>query len=1173
MTADSPLSELVALAGPLLPADARLVADGTLATDVLIGGTLSAPKPDGTLTVRAASVTYGDVPPATDVVVDARVDPAHIVLRPVRAAWQQSMLSAEGTVPWRLIARALTEADGEDAGGAADGAADGAVESWVARWLASLPREPANASLSARVTGITPKVLAPFVGAEQLREIDGAMALTIAADAGALSLEHVNASVVLDEASLTLAGVPFKQVAPTRLRLEHRRATVDEFRWDSLGNPITVKGSADLAGARPRIDLQVDGTVDLRALGAFASGIDTSGTARANLAIGGVLDTPEIAGEIAVTDAELRVDSPRLVFSEVAGSIRMAKDRAAAIGLTGTINGGPAKVDGVVDLTRPAEPRGSITLAAQDVVFEYPDGLQSESNVRLSLTLAATEPTLAGRIDVLGGVYREPLVLTSRLLDGLAQRGLATAAGSPGFLSGLRLDVTLATTEGIRIDNNYGRLEIAGTLRITGTPERPGVIGRLEAAPDGEVFLAGYTYRIERLVLDFADPRAIAPDLTFLAQTRVGSTPIEIELLCPAAGSCERQVKSLASDVTDAEAEARLFGLPADASAAGEQLARLLSGEVLGVVSRTVKLDTLRLEESTRGTSDIFDDPTLMAGDVDPASRLTIGKRLGNRVELAYSQNLTDSGFTWSTTWRGPYGLYVRALLLDDQSRSYEFRHEPRFGESRAARPPRPPGARVADVRIGGAPGFPEADVRRRLRLGRGDRFQFAAWQRDRERLERLYLTRGFYEARIRARRIESGADSIVLDYRIERGPETRLDVRGAVLPEDVRARIVQRWSAALFDAFLERDATTIVRNHLAHEGSFAPTIKATVHPVTGDGVKVLELMVDPGPVVQSRLEFKGNDSLPESRLHDAGRAVGTLTAWLDPTSFARAIQSMYRDEGFLAAEVDVAPPAISRGASVVSVSVREGPRFLVGDVILPSAGDRAPAGSARGAWHHARDVLRAGRGGGGVGPRRHSHAASRFSRVAHHRGRRGPTGGRAGRPARGGGCRTAVHPARGHRRGRRCEEADRGARHRADAGGARRSAGGGSDAAAALRQRCVSGRGDRSAAGRRLHAPEHGDRGGRGAVRGRADPAARASALPRPLRLCVQRRRRGSRRTRPAAGPRGGLRAPEPVRGRRQRWRGDPRQARPAGGPRVLRCEPLLRCAAAFDGVPRAEP
>ena len=223
----------------------------------------------------------------------------------------------------------------------------------------------------------------------------------------------------------------------------------------------------------------------------------------------------------------------------------LRRDRAAVLDLAGTINGGAAKLAGKLDLTRPDDPRGLITLTADDVVFEYPDGLQTESNARLSLTLAAAGRTLSGRIDVLGGTYREPIVLTSRLFDRLLQGGIAAGARPSGFLSTLGLDLTLAATDGIRIDNNYGRLEIAGTLRISGTPERPGLIGRIEAAPDGEVFLGGNTYRVERLVLDFSNPRAIAPDLSFLAQTRVGGAPIEVELLCPADGPCERQVKSL----------------------------------------------------------------------------------------------------------------------------------------------------------------------------------------------------------------------------------------------------------------------------------------------------------------------------------------------------------------------------------------------------------------------------------------------------------------------------------------------------------------------------------------------------------------------------------------------------------------------------------------------------
>ena len=339
------------------------------------------------------------------------------------------------------------------------------------------------------------------------------------------------------------------------------------------------------------------------------------------------------------------------------------------------------------------------------------------------------------------------------------------------------------------------------------------------------------------------------------------------------------------------------------------------------------------------GRADIFDDPTLVAGDVNPASRLTIGKRLGDNVQLAYSQNLTDSGFTWSTTYRGPYGLSVRALLLDDQSRSYEFRHEPRFGASRAARPPRQPGPRVADVRIGGAPGFPEPELRRRLRLTQGDRFAFADWQRDRDRLEDLYRSRGYYEARIRARRQPDDAAGVVLEYTIERGPETRLEVRGAALPEDVRARIIERWSTALFDAFLERDATTLVRHHLARDGYLHATIHTTVRNDADAAVKTLHVVVDPGPLLPSLVEFAGNAGISATRLHEAAQGVGTLTAWIDPASFARAIQSLYRDEGFLAARVDVAPAEIRQGTSVVQVDVREGPPFFVGEVRLEQGG------------------------------------------------------------------------------------------------------------------------------------------------------------------------------------------------------------------------------------------
>ncbi len=200
-------------------------------------------------------------------------------------------------------------------------------------------------------------------------------------------------------------------------------------------------------------------------------------------------------------------------------------------------------------------------------MLEYPDGFQTESNADLTLTLAAAGSTLAGRIEVLNGIYREPIMVSRGLLAGLTENHVVTTGTESSFLTNLRLDVTVATAEEIGIDNNYGRLNLAANLRVTGTADRPGAIGRIEALPDGEIYLAGNTYRILNLIVDLTNPLAIAPELTFLAETRVGSVPIEVALQCTAAGPCERDVRSQATGVTNEEAEALLFGISTDPAA------------------------------------------------------------------------------------------------------------------------------------------------------------------------------------------------------------------------------------------------------------------------------------------------------------------------------------------------------------------------------------------------------------------------------------------------------------------------------------------------------------------------------------------------------------------------------------------------------------------------------
>jgi outer membrane protein assembly complex protein YaeT len=747
--------------------------------------------------------------------------------------------------------------------------------------------------------------------------------------------------------------VPFTQTVPTRLRLEKGRARIDDFQWTAAGNSIVASGGADLTAARPTIDVGVAGALDLRVLSAFVSGIASGGSARANLRITGPLDLPDIVGEVGIADGELQLDNPRLAATDLQGTVLVGDGRKTTVSLTGLLNTGSARISGTLDLLHLAAPLGKLQFTGRNVALEYPPGLQTESNVDLELALGPAS-ALSGRLDVLDGTYREALVLTSQLLNFSSASGIVRTTPPPEWLSRVRLNVAVATSGDIRIDNNYGRLDVGAALRVVGTAATPGVLGRLEAAEDGEIYLGGNTYRVERLTIDLTNPRAITPEVNFSAQTRIGNLPIGIDLRCPAAAPCERKVTSLAAGTDDAEAEAQLFGTSGGAVSAGENLARLLSGELLGVVGRTVGLDAIRLEQQAE-RRDIFDDPTLISGDVDPASRLTLAKRLGSNVELIYSQNLAEEGFTWITTYFGPFGLSWRLLVLDDQSRSYEFRHELPIGAGRTRRLPRAPAPRIAAVRIEGAPGFPEDELRRQLRLREGDRFSFGAWQRDRDRLQDFYQSKGLLEARIRARRlaVETAAENqggspsettVVLEYRITRGPATQLDVRGITLPDDVRDRIVERWTTALFDGFLERDAGTVVREHLYRQGYLDASVTATVAADAANDRKTLTIVVAPGANVSRRIDITGNAAVPTGTLLELASAPDPFAAWLDAPSLERVLESHYRSEGFLAADVSVGVGGMHSGTSVIPIQVVEGRPFSIGEVAVSGL----PDGSAQ---------------------------------------------------------------------------------------------------------------------------------------------------------------------------------------------------------------------------------
>ena len=186
-----------------------------------------------------------------------------------------------------------------------------------------------------------------------------------------------------------------------------------------------------------------------------------------------------------------------------------------------------------------------------------------------------------------------------------------------------------------------------------------------------------------------------------------------------------------------------------------------MSSELLGSAGRQIGLD-VRVTEGTTAGAQVQFDSSLIAGERDPSSQLTVGTRLSDQVQLILSQDLKEGSRSWIVSYLARSNLEARGLIGENNDRAYEFRHALDFGappESQRLRstvqtnrvPPL-----ISSIDFSGSVGYKVDILRENTRQRAGDVFDFHRWQEDQDRLRRFYSERGFREARIKATRNES---------------------------------------------------------------------------------------------------------------------------------------------------------------------------------------------------------------------------------------------------------------------------------------------------------------------------------------------------------------------------------------------------------------------------------
>lgn len=472
---------------------------------------------------------------------------------------------------------------------------------------------------------------------------------------------RIDAAVELVD--LRLVDYRLRNAAPIRVSVDGRSLQVETLRMIGEGTELELSGSVDLRDQS--LALQANGAASLAVLQGFVADVRSSGRAEVTARITGTARQPVVAGNALLTGGRLRQFSFPHALEELNGIVTFDAGGVRLDGVTARLGGGPVRFGGRIGLAAYQLSEFDVTVAGQDLRLRYPEGMRSLVDATLALQGPAASPVVTGTVVVKNASWTRGVDTSGGLFSALAggDAALPAVAGqlAAASVSALRFDVRLIAPSTLHIDNDQARIVASADLTARGTLDRPLIFGRAEIVR-GEVEFEGRRYLVTRGSLDFANPDRIQPFFDIEAETRVRVPRQTYRVTLRVAGTTERLQPQFTSDpplqtldilsllfsdqVPSGDMELAALQRPNEReqrlveARATRALTGALSTEVGRVVEQTFGVDTFQI-------TPLLNDPYQVSArvNVNPTARVTIGKRISDRIFLTYARSLASADF------------------------------------------------------------------------------------------------------------------------------------------------------------------------------------------------------------------------------------------------------------------------------------------------------------------------------------------------------------------------------------------------------------------------------------------------------------------------------------------------------------------------------------------------
>jgi translocation and assembly module TamB len=466
-------------------------------------------------------------------------------------------------------------------------------------------------------------------------------------------IDHLLVDASVDSLDMRLFDYALRNARPIRLALDRHAVRVTDMRIVGQDTQIDIAGIANLHDKT--INMRASGDANLAVLQGFIADLRSSGTASLSGTLEGPLEDPIAGGALTLKNGRIRHFALPHALENLDGPIRFDSRGVTLDGLTGRLAGGDVKFGGRVDKDGYLPGRFDVTMNGRDMRLRFPEGMRSLVDADLTLQGTRESAVVSGLVAVKDAVYTRAFN-TGSLFDFGEGQTLAPAAAPTETLP-VRLDIGINAPSTLQVQNRTLRLVANADLQLRGTIERPVLLGSAEIIR-GEALYEGKRFLITRGTVDFNNPTRIEPFLDIEAETRIrvpqetyrvtlrvtgplaqpnvafdSDPPLgEIEILALIFGDVAPGANAELRQFDTTTPQARLFQ-----ERAARALTGVLSTEVSRVVEEAFGVDTFQITPSLQ-------DPNLQsARNIEPGMRLTVLKRLSDRLYLTYSRSLSSS--------------------------------------------------------------------------------------------------------------------------------------------------------------------------------------------------------------------------------------------------------------------------------------------------------------------------------------------------------------------------------------------------------------------------------------------------------------------------------------------------------------------------------------------------